>query len=422
MAPSDLHTADVYVESRDETLEGWVAYGGEAVGIGASRADALRSLASDLDRRELLAASGVPLHDEDLTEAVREQVDADEGQPDVQPIDPDEYDDDRALVLALVRANGELPQKVIHEHVPVSRAKVSLVLKGLERDGLVEREWMPGNLRAKVVRLSGGASNDATDDEPEWVYMVTGTHGAIHYREDCQYLLQSEKDPLRKPRDVMEPHKDKCGRCWPEDELDDEAAPEDEDDVGPGETVAIDESLPDDEPTTDLDGLLDPDDPEALRRAYEDADGDVAETARRFPLGRTAIHQRLVAHGIVEQPGTPDADDDPRSVDLTQDELPGHTMSGGKPPDADDPEDRPDVEPLDLSAYGESGQTVTPEMVVDALDGAQALYQVKRDLRLADREVEDICRRVGLLATLRNGSGRLDRPTVERRVREAVSA
>jgi hypothetical protein len=74
-----------------------------------------------------------------------------------------------------------------------------------------------------------------------------------------------------------------------------------------------------------------------------------------------------------------------------------------------------------LSEFGQTGQVVTPEMLVEALAGAQALYQVKRQLRLADREVEKICRAVGLYDELKNGTGKLDEADVERRVREAVA-
>lgn len=63
MSGPHLRTADVYVKARDEELQAWVAYYGEAVGVGMSKHGALRSLANDLTHRQLLAVTG-DLHDE----------------------------------------------------------------------------------------------------------------------------------------------------------------------------------------------------------------------------------------------------------------------------------------------------------------------------------------------------------------------
>lgn len=53
-----LWTAETW--TRDERhVESWVAEYGECAGVGTTPADALRSLADDLDRQELLETVGV---------------------------------------------------------------------------------------------------------------------------------------------------------------------------------------------------------------------------------------------------------------------------------------------------------------------------------------------------------------------------
>lgn len=197
---------------------------------------------------------------------------------DIEPIDVDAYDGDEDLVLALVEANGELPQKVIHEHVPVSRPNVSTVLKRLEADGVVEREGVtlrPG-VYGNVVRIGDG-------------------------------------EPL----------------------------------------------IPEDD-----------------QEASADPSNDASDAS----------------------------DDDPGLEDQ-------HT----------DPQAESDGD-LDLSQYGETGQVVTPELLIDALAGAEAVYQVTHKLQLADREVEEILRTLGVYGELRGRGGPLERERVEWVVEEAVSS
>lgn len=213
------------------------------------------------------------VHESDLPTADDEADDSD-----IESIDVDAYDGDEDLVLALVEANGELPQKVIHEHVPVSRPKVSTVLKRLEADGAVEREGVtlrPG-VYGNVVRIGDG-------------------------------------EPL----------------------------------------------VPDDD-----------------QQSFADPDDDAPDAS----------------------------DDDPELEDLHTD------------PQAESEGD------LDLSQYGETVHVVTPEMLIDALAGAEAVYQVTHKLQLADREVEEILRTLGFYRELRGRGGPLDRDRVEAVVREAVES
>lgn len=242
--------------------------------------------------------------------------------------------DEDGVLAALEEHGGEVPQAEFTDLLDTYQSKVSLLLSDLEADGVIERERMEGRHAGKVVRLPDDHDASADPDED-----------AADASEDDDELEDLHTEPQ------------------------DETA-----DADPPATTNT-------EPEH-----LDPDDPEDLQRAYNEAD-NLAEVARRFPMGRTAIMQRLAAHGILDE---------------------------------SDRETGVKVQSLDLSQYGQSGQVVTPEMLIEALDGAQALYHVKRELRLADREIEDICRHLDLLEDLRNGTGKLDRPTVEAAVWQAV--
>jgi hypothetical protein len=63
MGEVELHVATTEPVTRTDEWtiskgESWIATMGEAHGIGTTRADALRSLADDLDRRGILATTG----------------------------------------------------------------------------------------------------------------------------------------------------------------------------------------------------------------------------------------------------------------------------------------------------------------------------------------------------------------------------
>lgn len=72
---------------------------------------------------------------------------------------------------------------------------------------------------------------------------------------------------------------------------------------------------------------------------------------------------------------------------------------------------------VDLSKYGPSGVTITPQMVIEALSGSQSVHQVERDLRLPRGEVEALLGELGLLEHLKDGTAKLSR----QRAREIVS-
>lgn len=54
----ELHTTSAPWTGGDEGIQGWIAVYGEARGLGTTKAGALRDLASNLDRRDVLAATG----------------------------------------------------------------------------------------------------------------------------------------------------------------------------------------------------------------------------------------------------------------------------------------------------------------------------------------------------------------------------
>lgn len=76
---------------------------------------------------------------------------------------------------------------------------------------------------------------------------------------------------------------------------------------------------------------------------------------------------------------------------------------------------------LELSRYGLNGSPPEPDDLVDALDGAQTVHMVQRDLGLGRRETEDLLERLDLLRILRDGSRKLERDECRKIVSRRVA-